>query len=145
MAAFGHIFCNRTAALYSGIRTVFRVNGHLYRASNITFFIRQECPHLSLMVLWTTAELAALISIPWELMCGRSMSVNTNDASVIEASHMPVFLMGKKLTEYTSATSANSNSEKSLLKEANRCSWTASPWPDNGVTDWLNRFGYWSV
>lgn len=55
-------------------------------------------------------------------MCGRSMSVNTNDASVIEASHMPVFLMGKKLTEYTSATSANSNSEKSLLKEANRCS-----------------------
>ena len=130
-AGFGPVFRGWIAALYKGIRSVVRVNGHLSKPFIISRSVRQGCPLSALLYVLTLEpllrKLAMLRGIPRELGCGTSVSAYADDVTVIVSSHEHIELVGQSLQEYEAVTGAKINREKSVGLRLGTCRPTASP------------------
>lgn len=115
---FEAVFLVWVAALNSDIRSVIRVNGHLFKSFKIMHSVLREFSLSSFLYALNLEpllqKLATLRGISRELECGRSVSAYADDATVIVPNHGHIEIVDETLKEYDAVVRVKINSEKSL-------------------------------
>lgn len=116
-SGFGPFFCGLIADIYSTIRSVIRVNGHMSTPINIMRSVRLKFPLSSLLYeLALESLIRKLRIILRELGCGCNVYEYADDITVLVLRHKYSELVREALKEYNAMAGAKINSQLSIWR-----------------------------